>query len=187
MHSKNREQEHLLTANAEKVKLLNNYFCCVFTMDCNVIDSSRLPEKVPNILSPVCFTPELVLKHTKKLKANSSGGTVVLMDCLLTSSKLPQILLLYHYRLHLTDHCRLVYYSGHLEICFCCPSIQEWVTWWSIPCNYRPISLICIACKLMEAGIKDALPVYLRKHKSLTLVSMVSWPENRQLYALTRV
>jgi len=32
------------------------------------------------------------------------------------------------------------------------------------PCNYRPIALTCIACKLMVAGIKDALLVILREH-----------------------
>ena len=32
------------------------------------------------------------------------------------------------------------------------------------PCNYRPISLTCIACKLMECGIKDALLFFLREH-----------------------
>jgi len=48
---------------AEKDELLNNYLFSVFTTDNDVIDSSRLPEKVANILSPICFTPELVLKR----------------------------------------------------------------------------------------------------------------------------
>jgi len=35
----------------------------------------------------------------------------------------------------------------------------------SNPCNYRPISHTCIACKLMESGIKDELLVFLKEHK----------------------
>ena len=30
------------------------------------------------------------------------------------------------------------------------------------PCNYRPISLTCIACKLMECGVKDTTLTFLK-------------------------
>ena len=30
------------------------------------------------------------------------------------------------------------------------------------PCNYRPISLTCIACKLMECGVKDTMLTFLK-------------------------
>jgi len=36
------------------------------------------------------------------------------------------------------------------------------------PCNYRTISLTCIACKLMEAGIKGALLVF---HKEYIIIN----------------
>jgi hypothetical protein len=36
------------------------------------------------------------------------------------------------------------------------------------PCNYRPTSLTCIACNLMECGIKDALLAFLREHKLIS-------------------
>ena len=35
----------------------------------------------------------------------------------------------------------------------------------SNPCNYRPISLTCIACELMESGVKEAILAFLREHK----------------------
>ena len=35
----------------------------------------------------------------------------------------------------------------------------------SDPINYRPISLTCIACKLIEMGIKEALMIYFLQHK----------------------
>jgi len=63
---------------------------------------------------------------------------------------------------------------------------------WShgVPCNYRPISLTCIACNLMEAGIKDALLVILRENKIINASQhgfMVSWPENRPLRTYSSV
>jgi len=38
----------------------------------------------------------------------------------------------------------------------------------SDPANYRPISLTCIACKLLESGIKDTLLLYLLQHKIIS-------------------
>jgi len=151
-----------------------------------ILGYSRFPEKVPNVLSPVCFTPELVLKHIKKLKANSSGGGP---DGLPASFfKVPQIPLLYHYRLYLTYHCSLVLFRifGNMLLLSQYSRIKGSPAY-SDPCNCRPISSLytCISCKLMEAGIKDTLLVYTMKHKIINaIVSMVSWPENRPLYAL---
>jgi len=34
----------------------------------------------------------------------------------------------------------------------------------SDPSNYRPVSMTCIACKLIEAGIKEALMNHLLQH-----------------------
>jgi len=61
-------------ANKEKADLLNKYFSSVFTTDNGVIDPSRLPEQIVHTLSTVCFTPEFVLKHIRRLKSGSSGG-----------------------------------------------------------------------------------------------------------------
>jgi len=43
------------------------------------------------------------------------------------------------------------------------------------PCNYRPISLmICIAWKVVEGGVKEALIDFLREHKIIdAIVNMV--------------
>jgi len=49
---------------------VNKYFSSVFTTDNGVID----PEQIAHTLSTVCFTPELVSKHIRRLKYGSSGG-----------------------------------------------------------------------------------------------------------------
>ena len=36
------------------------------------------------------------------------------------------------------------------------------------PANYKPISLTCIACKLLETGVKDTLLRYLLQHKLIS-------------------
>jgi len=69
------------------------------------------------------------------------------MDCLLLTSKLPQI---YHYLFNFSLQCGII------------PDIWKHVSVVPVfkkgspgePYNYRPISLTCIACKLTEAGIK---------------------------------
>jgi len=128
------EQANLLTAN--------NYLCSLFTTDNDVIDSSRLPEKVPN--RPVGFMLEVVLKHIKKLKANSSVGpdrlpasfSKVASDCI---------------ALPLSIIFNLSLQSGII------PDIWKYASVVPVfkkgspgdPCHYRPISLSCIACILM--------------------------------------
>jgi hypothetical protein len=80
------------------------------------------------------------------------------MDFLSSSyKKLTQILLLHHYRLYSTYHCSLVLFREIWKHASVVPVLKEGSP--GDTCNYRRISLTCIACKLMEGGIKDALLV----------------------------
>jgi len=100
-----------------------------------------------------------VLKHFKKLRANCNGGPDGLRACScifrVTSDSIIAVPLSIIFNLSLqsvtiSDIWKVpVFKKGS-------PGDQY---------NYRPISLTCIGCKLIEAGIKDAIRVFLREHK----------------------
>jgi len=77
------------------------------------------------------------------------------------SSKIPHILLLYRYQLNLP----LSLQSGIISDIWNHASVVPVFKKESLgdPCNFRPISVTCIACKLMDVGIADALLIFLRE------------------------
>ena len=44
--------------------------------------------------------------------------------------------------------------------------------------NYRPVSLTCVLCKVMESVLRDALVIHLSQHNLSDLPSMVLWQGN---------
>jgi len=154
------ENSNVHIANEDKADLLNKYFSSVFTTDYGVIDPSRLPEQVVHTLSTVYFTPELVLKHIRRLKSGSSGG----LDGLPASffiyaagSIAFSLSIIFNLSLQTGD------ISDIWKLASVVPVFKKGSP--SDPCNCRPISFTCIACKLMESGIKDELQVFLKEHK----------------------
>jgi hypothetical protein len=65
---------NLITSNAAKAALINDYFCNVFTVDDGVINPANLPDLVSTTMAPPFFTPTLVEKYIKLLKAKSGSG-----------------------------------------------------------------------------------------------------------------
>jgi hypothetical protein len=154
------ENSHLHTANDIKAELLNKYFSSVFTTDNGVIDHSKLAKQNSHNLSTVCFTPELVLKHIHHLKTGSSGGPDGLpasfFKCTAGSIAFP-LSVIFNLSLQTGD------IPDIWKLASVVPVFKKGSP--SDPCNYRPISLTCIACKLMESGIKEAFLAFLKEHK----------------------
>jgi len=131
----------------------------VFTTDNGVIDPTRLPEQIAHNLSTVRFTPELVLKHIRRLKSGSSGGP----------DGLPASFFIYaagNIAFPLSIIFNLSLQTGDIpDIWKLASVVPLFKKGSSDPCIYRPISHTCIACKLMKSGIKDELLVFLKEHK----------------------
>jgi len=143
----------------DKATLLNDYFGSVFTTDNGVIDPSRLPKKINAHMPPVFFTPMDVSKCIKQLKHNGSAG--------------PDNLPAEFYKaagsyilLPLSVIFNMSIQTGELPEVWKCASVTPVFKKGtpSDPANYRPISLTCIACKLLESGVKVNLLNHLLTH-----------------------
>ena len=153
----------ILYSDHDKAGLLNDYFSSVFTVDNGFIVTASLPHKVGTDVPPIFFTPSLVTKYINKLKTNGSPGPDGIppefykVTANFVSFPLSQIF-------------NLSLQTGHLpalwKLASITPVFKKGAA--SDPANYRPISLTCIACKLLETGVKDNLLKYLSQHKIIS-------------------
>jgi len=140
---------------AIKAKLLSQYFQSQFTPDNNVLPNMQ-GRTAGSGMSSVVFTPTLVARIIKQLNARASGGPDGIPPVFyknVAQSLCQPLAFLF----------QIMFDSGHV------PPVwrQAFITAIfkkgdsSLPSNYRPISLTCTMCKIMEAIIKDQLVAYL--------------------------
>lgn len=150
---------NVVANDTDRANLLNNYFCSV----CNEDDGLRPPfdRRVPDavFLDTVEFSPLKVFTAMKKLKFNKSCGPDGMPPLLI--KRLSQAL---------AEPLSLMFTSfmsiGQMPL--------EWAHALVTPTykggnasdasNYRPISLTCVACKVMERVIAADILTYLREH-----------------------
>jgi hypothetical protein len=149
----------VITGDAERANLLNDYFASVCTKDNGTLPA--FSHRVPNDakLESVDFTPESVYAAITKLKAGGSCGPDGFPPLLfknLAGSLIEPLSLLFKSFMSVGkipsawSHAVVtpVYKSGPAS------SVS----------NYRPISLTCVACKLMERVVNSSMLAYLRRH-----------------------
>jgi len=146
-----------------KAKLLNDFYSSVFVSDNNILPV--FAPRVPNDceLSSVTFTPDVVYKHLSKLNPKSGGGPDGLSAVLLknVAGSLAQPLsLLYSASFELSA------IPDMWKAAIVTPVFKKGSP--TAASNYRPISLTCIVCKIMETIIKDRLIDYLLDKKLIT-------------------
>ena len=126
----------------------------MFTIVNGIIDPSILPDiqLTTSAVAPVFFTPPLISKYIKALKQNGSalpdGLPAEFFKETSNTISFP-----------LTVIFNLSLQTGDLPDMWKNASVTP-VFKKGSPCapeNYRPISLTCISCKLLECGIKDSL------------------------------
>jgi len=152
----------LVNDAGDKANIFAEYFSSVFI--CDNGNTPNMESRCNNSnLSNIYFTTENVIRTIKKLKPNTSAGP----------DQCPSNL----YR-NLVESI-----SSPLAALFECLFINSYVPkdWRSAsitplhkkgsrtdPSNYRPISLTCVCCKLMESIIKQQLLYYLNEHKLIS-------------------
>ena len=149
----------LYATDDSKAELLNNYFSSVSTKDDGVLpEFDRLvPENVE--FSNVTFTPENVMKAIRKLKNNTSCGPdglpPILFRKLASHLALPLSLLF-------NNSMSVGRIPDDWKKAIITPISKGGLA--SDVCNYRPISLTSVACKIMERVIVQHLLSYLYQH-----------------------
>jgi hypothetical protein len=145
------------STDEQKAEALNRQFASVFTNE----DMDHLPEpanlEVHTPLETILITDDMVLNKLKSLRADKSPGPdgvhpyilkhlansltmplAIIYNCTLTTGILPQI--------WKTGTVTAIFKKGDK----------------SLPQNYRPISLTCIICKILESIITDHITAHLK-------------------------
>jgi len=153
----------LYTTDASKAELLNNYFSSVSTKDDGVLPEFDrfVPEDVE--FSNVTFTPENVMKVMRKLKNKTSCGPDGLPSILfrkLASHLAMPLSLLFNNSISVGK------IPDDWKKAIITPISKGGLA--SDVCNYRPISLTSVACKIMERVIVQHLLSYLSLYRVIS-------------------
>jgi len=150
---------NLVTDKAVQANIFNRYFASVFTHDDN--NKPHFPHRVdPDIgCCDVTFTPGKVMRILRALKPKNSYGpdgfpNVLLKRLASVICEPLSFIFQSSFRLHILPACWL-----HALVT---PVFKKGLT--SSPSNYRPISLTCVCCRVMERIINLELINYLFQH-----------------------
>lgn len=152
-----------ITDNREKCRAFNDYFGSVFTRD-----DGNLPVFSRNVsnavgLNSVLFPYEKVVRVLQNLPSKISqspdGYPALFLKMISKEIAIPFCNLF-----------ELSMKSGKLpeiwKTAKVCPVYKKGLH--SVPANYRPVSLTCILCKVMEGVISDSMLSYLKEYKLIT-------------------
>ena len=157
---KSDKEDDLTKDDNEKAEVLLNYFSSVFTNEpCDEIPIPDIQD-VPEPLDDINMTEDLIRKKLKALKTNKSPGPDKIHPRVL--HELSDVL------------------ANPLYILFTASVLQETIPedWRTasvsaifkkgvkkMPNNYRPVSLTCICCKLLESIFRDVLIDHMKNNK----------------------
>ena len=143
------------------VELLNTYFASVFTND-----DGSLPSFAPRVNADVLMAP---IKFSSKMHYFTFLLNVPnpLMDSLLCfSNQLLNSAIAFPLSLLFNDSIDSDIIPKAWKVAFVCPVYKKGLH--SLPSNYRPISLTCISCKVMESIVSQSIISHLRSHQLIS-------------------
>jgi hypothetical protein len=139
-----------------KASLLSQYFQSQFTTDNHILPDMQPPSAIITGISSNIFTPSLVSGIIRKLNARSAGGpdgippSFLKKACASLSHPLAFLFQIFLNEGFVPTIWRKAYITSIFKKGDS-----------TLPSNYRPISLTCCICKIMESIIKDQLVAYL--------------------------
>ena len=137
----------------EKAEVLLNYFSSVFTNETNISDMPFFEEQnYEHVLDDFVITEDTIIKKLKKLKTNKSPGPDKIHPRVLheiSNSVSTPLVIIFNTSLRQKEvplewkqaNVSAIYKKGNK----------------TLPQNYRPVSLTCIICKVMEGIVRDKL------------------------------
>lgn len=153
--------EEVVTDHQEMADILNNFFCSVFTEE----DLANIPEPEQlyhgeDPLTNVKFTRNKVKDKLAKLKPSAAPGPDKVWAKVLHSlaDVLDEPLSHVYSKLFEEGFVPTIWRTANV-----CPVFKKGSK--GDPGNYRPISLTCILCKVMESIIRDAMIDFLLSNK----------------------
>ena len=137
----------------DKAEVFVNYFSSVFTSE---PDNDTMPpfdeRKYEKALENIDITQELVMKKLEKLKINKSPGPDTIHPRVLNgAAKSLSVPITYIFKTSLQTK-TLPDEWKHANISAIFKKGKK-----TLPSNYRPVSLTCVVCKIMESIIRDAI------------------------------
>ncbi len=170
-----KDDDTVVVDDIEKSEMLNEYFSSVFTVDNNVTpDFAKRGENRTENLSKISFTPTKVCTALRNLPNKLSGspdGIIAYLlknivnesrkrgchDCTCICDPLCTIFNVSFDQGKVPD----VWLIANVE-----PRFKKGLA--SAVKNYRPVSLTCICCKVMERIIKDEMTQYLHRNNLIS-------------------
>ncbi|MFZ2538081.1 MAG: reverse transcriptase family protein [Oscillospiraceae bacterium] len=155
----------LLTDDLDKANLLNSYFNSVFIIDDGKLPHfpSRFQPGPHKTLSDIDISPTIISRTLGNLKTNSAAGPDKLPPIFFrkTSSSLS-----YPLSIIFRTFFDLHELPAEWKTSIITPKFKKGSP--SDPANYRPISLTCSCCKIMERLIAAEVIDFLNTHKLIT-------------------
>jgi hypothetical protein len=154
---------NLITDDDKMAELLNDFFCSVFTQeDCSNIPETEQLFTGDTPLETVEVTEDKVKKKLEKLKPSSAPGPDKLWPRVL--NKLSAVI-----ALPLSIVYTKCLAEGTVPPDWKAANVTPIFKKGSkgLPGNYRPVSLTCVLCKVMESILRDAIVQHLEQHSLL--------------------
>jgi len=153
----------LTTDSQTKANIFQDCFSSYFTVDNNILPPHNFSSPTNFSLTDIVFGPGLINKAIKKLKSKAKGGPDGIPPLFFKKCKLWVSPVLSH----IFQSCFEAGFMPTIWLkAFITPIFKKGNK--LDPCNYRPIALTCVMCKLMESVVKDQLISYLLVHKLIS-------------------
>jgi ribonuclease P/MRP protein subunit RPP40 len=155
-----KDGDRLVTDDSEMAEMLNNYFCSVFTNE--NLANMREPEQLyrgDDLVEDVDFTDEKVKQKLSALKPTAAPGPDGVWTRILhqLADILAKPLAIIFSKLFQEGVVPDIWRRAHV-----CPVYKKGTK--GDPGNYRPVSLTCVLCKVMESLVRDVIVEHLSKH-----------------------
>ena len=160
VRGRDEEIESLTKSDKEKTEVLAKFFCSVFTREPDTELPATSNKNFDRALSTITVTREEVKKKLVQLKIDKSQGPDKIHPRLLKelAHELSDPLTKIFNTSLKQGRLPTIWKRAQVTAIFKKRSRKE-------PCNYRPVSLTCIACKVLESIIRDHLMDHLKRNK----------------------